>query len=355
MRIDFKNRYTNSSGLISLSLLFRKICLRQLIRILNIFIVLTIWSVWAQEHDNNFQYPEVIHIETSEGRRATGFFYSQPDIVVTAFHIMIPDQYVGSVTNHISLYHHPLRQKNLIPATEIKVIALDVRNDLAVLKITGYQSDSFYPVNPTLKTEHYSKSSGITIVGYPDASLTVLKGIVSGDSNYDYPGSGSLMGFIRDNRFVTLKGMSGAPVFLSSDNSVVGVYTEGSEIYRGIPIGLDLFTSVTKLQDLLQNPSLSCLDISCVREELQNLRNQAEDGDRQAQYKLAFYSDKKEKWSWLERSAKNGHPNAQFILGRRNYFFSNGDMYWLEKSFDQDHSPAENFLEGVLLGIFKPL
>ena len=121
-------------------------------------------------------------------------------------------------------------------------------------------------------------SDEITVFGFAGRNPVVLKGIITGGANYDYEGSDSFIGFIHD-RYPITKGMSGGPVF-SSDNSLSGVYIESRMMNSGGPVGLDIFTSVSKLQQLLQKPSLSCLGfgISCIREELQTLISQAEAG-----------------------------------------------------------------------------
>ena len=372
MKTSFKNEHINilrkSSWLISLA------------------IVCSIGSfAWGQNSD--VQYPEVISIQvkvlnTGEEEEfehvGTGFFYSKPDIIVTAFHViehlfwvidnLFDDRREGSLKDYISLYHRP--QGNPIPVKDIEIIALDAKYDLAVLKIKGYQSDTFYSSHPNTDLRSLELDSEIKVVGFPKHNLTeqsILKGLTSGDANYDYPGSGSFIGFVHDKNIPT-HGMSGGPVFLASDNSVLGVIIEGKfamlfEEY----IGLDVFVSVNKLQLMLQKPSLSCGNVFCVIEEFKNLEKQAIKGDIGSQYRLGVYLQETEKMNsilWLERAARAGHPNAQYILGVNQYFFldnkqllwdpkvpkclsSETDNYWLKSSADQGFYPAQIFLKRI--------
>ncbi len=233
-----------------------------------------------------------------------------------------------------------------------EIVALDAKHDIALLKAEGYVPQSFYP--PARRLASAALLERISIPGFLGGrKFIVLTGKSSGPSNYDLYQPKSSFGFTIDNHRIIISGMSGSPVFSFPENHLVGVLIEGKVPNKGGPVGLNLFTSVERLYDLLEKPSLSCASLSCVKEEWDILKKQAEAGDRQAQYKLAgplsIFKN-----PMLEKAAKNGHPNAQFIIGLRDFYFDDGNTYWLEASAAQDHPPAKDFLERISKGIITP-
>ena len=344
MKASFKNRYVNSSGL-------KKVFWSN-----TLFIVCSIGSfAWG---NSDVHYPGVVSIQTSNGYGGTGFFYSRPDIIVTAFHVIakLLDNRKASLKDSISLYHR-LKAKP-IPVEDIEIIAMDAKYDLAVLKIKGFRSDTFYLSHPNTDLRSLELDSEIKVVGFSsERTKSILKGLTLGDANYDYPGSGSFIGFEHDKEGTYTGGMSGGPVFLASDNSVIGVYIEGKNNYKllGSVVGLNVFVSVNNLQLMLQNPSLSCRSVACIRKEFQNLRTKASLGDRQSQYKLAAILLKMRNYQafyWYTKGAQDGHPNAQFILSIILLILLNdteGSRYWLNRSVDQDHLPAKRLLKRIQL------
>ena len=303
-----------------------------------LFIVIPVQKGLAD--DNKLLYPGVVQIETSEGPQGTGFFISQ-DIIATAFHTITFDEYKGSVEENIYFLDGKSDSKYSVS----EIVALDAKHDIALLKVSDYVSQFFYPPISTVSATTLLEK--ITIPGFTEGDLIILEGEILGPSNYDIKDSDSFFGFTH-NRKQKTKGMSGAPV-LSSKKDLLGVHIEGKVWGIIRPVGLNLFTSVEKLWNLLEKPALSCKNISCVKDELKVLQTQALfSRDRQAQYKLAMFSDDPIQDFWLEQSAENGHPSAQFFLGKKEFLSSACQRtYWLKKSVNQDYPPARQYVEDI--------
>ena len=291
-------------------------------------------------------YPGVVSIRTSGGS-GTGFFISR-NVVATAFHVISNLECQGSIEKRIYLEDFPerspfevrTRRKSFFPAPVpsvpvSEIVALDAKHDIALLRFEGYISEFFYPLVASVPDDILSRE--VKIPGFPGRNPRIIDRESLFVSNYDHLDSDSFFGMVRRS-FESAKGASGSPV-LSSNGDLLGVYVE-EMIMDEIKMSLDLFVSVENLWNLLEKPSLSCVDTSCIRDELRVLEEQAESGDRQAQYRFGSVSDDGLKWFWWEKAAENGHPNAQFFLGRRN-FYRTGETYWLERSAAQGHPPAQ--------------
>ncbi len=290
-------------------------------------------------NDNKLPYPGVVQIITSNKGAGTGFFIS-PDVLATAFHVIVPNEYKGSVEENIYFLDGNSDSKYSVS----EIVALDAKHDIALLKVSGYVSKFFYP--PAISVPSILEK--VKVPGFIKGSPIILEGDILGSFNYDLKDSDSYFGFTH-NREQTTKGLSGAPV-LSPKKDLLGVYIEGK--FWGIvrPVGLNLFTSVENLWNLLEKPALSCTDISCVKDELKVLQKQALfSRDRQAQYRLAMFSDDSIQDLWLKRSAENGHPSAQFFLGQKEFYFSSRckRTYWLKKSANQGYPPALQHIEDI--------
>ena len=323
--------------------------------------------MYGEEDENNplsvfhlHSYPGVVSIQTSKGSRGTGFFISR-NIIATAFHVIEGVKNCKDpIEENIYLKNFPerspfevrtrrvqlVRQREyrldsfevrgtgrefvpMVPVSEI--VALDAKHDIALLRVEGYTSEFFYPPVESVPDDILSQE--VKIPGFSGSNPTILKGKSLVVSNYDRLDGDSFFGFAHDPAGFT-KGVSGSPV-LSSNSNLLGVYVEGKDLTYGV--GLDLFTSVENLWNLLEKPSLSCVDTSCIRDELRVLKEQAESGDRQAQYE----------WGWLKKAAENGHPNAQFLLGKINFLYGRGPYtYWLEKSAAQGSSSRATVFRG---------
>ncbi len=297
--------------------------------------------------DNKLLYPGVVQIETSEGYQGTGFFISQ-DILATAFHTITFDEYKGSVEENIYFLDGKSDSKYSVS----EIVALDAKHDIALLKVSDYVSNFFY--SPATAVPFTLEK--IKVPGFIKGSPIILEGDNLSPSYYDSMDSDSFFGFAH-NRELTTKGLSGAPV-LSPKKDLLGVYIEGKVWGVVSPVGLDLFTSVENLWNLLEKPSSSCKIIYCVEAELRVLRKQARLEDRQAQYRLGtliniVYPDRRDKF-WLERSAENGHPSAQFLIGKVEFYSSACQrIYWLKKSANQDYPPALQYIEDISNEKFK--
>ena len=300
-----------------------------------------------------------------EGRTGTAFFI-QPGILVTAFHNIIsenvtPKDDFSPLKDHIFIYENSsqfrsdsiaeTRQRN-IPIEEIEAIALDGKHDLAIFRLHGgFQSDEFFPVpyNPVvIKGDGYIAQDGywrpfsIHLAGFPSKRFMSIEGREIRDLKYEETSESGLFWGFTHNVYHVLKGMSGAPV-LYSDGVLAGVLVEGRIVGSLRPEGMDTFVSARRLKNLLEQASLSCFDTSCLHQAMSDLQTQAEAGDRQAQWELGSISKKSEKWLWWEQAAENGHPAAQFYMGRRQWHFDGGNTYWLRKSAEQGYLPAFNF------------
>ena len=319
--------------------------LKELTGVLSVLLIMTSSPSYGKKIKGDPKHSGIVLVKTSNRSRGTAFFIT-PNTLVTAFH-NIRSLYLseGLIKKHISFYtiKNKLISRYPISLEKIEIIALDGKYDLAVLKIKGYKSKTFYPIRSFKKTSPLPRDSNVLVMGFPGRNFTLFRGTTLG--NVNYAKEGGFEGFGHD-RYAITKGASGAPVFLS-DHSLAGVYIEGRSMYPDGPIGLDLFTSVLKLKEILsQRTSLACFNFSCVEEEVQNVLNQAKNGDRLAQYKMAVFDFDGRQLFWFEKAALNGHPNAQFFWGK-HLFHVESNTYWIEKSAAQNHLPALDYLRRI--------
>ena len=121
---------------------------------------------------NQTQYPGVVRIIIPGRVNATGFFIA-PDIIVTDFHVV--ERFKRSI--HKSGFFFANSEIGFVARQDVKIRSLDSLYDLAALKIEGYQSKFFYPVDPSFDFEKDIKTSKqFTAAGFPNSSFRIEHG-----------------------------------------------------------------------------------------------------------------------------------------------------------------------------------
>ena len=321
---------------------------------------------------------------TSKNRKpiGTGFFI-QPDILATVFHNI--KNFKGPIKEAL-FFIDPVEN---IPRPVTEILALDMESDLALLKIEGYQSETFYPVSIPDKVDSVSISSEVLLPGFPKGGFDLIRGRTQGD--YD------TVLYIRientDGKRDPLIGIGGTPV-LSKQSHLKGVVLIEDMHYLFFQrLG---FMPVENLRNLLFKPKLSCFTNSCIDKEKKKWQSQAFIGDKRSQFVMGFReyhyaNDKvksllkrfKERVSltvsetektqmkrriaedlfqiyklavhWLTQAARQEHAEAQFLLAG---VYGKGDgvkrdvkksLYWLEQAAYQCHVQAQFLLGWVYL------
>lgn len=190
-----------------------------------------------------------------------------------------------------------------------KIIHLDAVNDLAVVQVSPQDIPILDQI--LIPLEIYNSTSLITdlkntplfIPDYHNNLMPVLF--------YELIISTQQLKFKASKLTV---GMSGSPILLN--NKVVGILYGKSGI-------IGMATHSGSLLKLLKQKSLNCIDITCITQEMNNLKIKALHGNFHAQYKLGlfYYANKdlvgifgsyqyiKAKY-WFSKAAKQGHLQA---------------------------------------------
>ena len=249
-------------------------------------------------------YPEVVRI-FFPGRafNAAGVFVS-PDTIVTNFHV------VGGFKN--SAYQGGFFFANskigIVPGKSIKIRSLDGLYDLAALKVEGYQSKFFYPIDSSLDFEKNIKTSkGLTAVGFPKGYFRVEHG--SFVENHSFGDSAFIRMSNGNGKY--LLGMSGGPVF--SDGKLVGIATKADNHNL-------IFTSADKLKELFLKPDLSCSSVRCVEKERRLFLMRGIGGNKTAQLFIGVEYMRKGDYNkaadWFHKAAVQDLYIAQYYLGK---------------------------------------
>ena len=292
--------------------------------------VLISFSALSSESPQRKNFPAIVKINSSHVE-ATAFFIS-PDTLVTNFHVI--SNLKDSVNKEI-FFETPA--KKVIPVEEIT--ALDVVNDLAVLKVKNYQSKHYYSI------DHSNPSQEIQTAGFSDGEFKHTLGWIN--SQHQMMESHNRHSILKESMG---PGSSGSPVFFK-DKSLAGIHTSF--------IGETslFFAPVEKIKELLSLPLLHCRLRVCIEKEIEHIYLQAENGNKMAQYRLGMMLhhgnevDKNEKqaFRWLKKAAKSGLIEAQYDLGMILHYHDEGRdpdykkaLQWIEKAAKNGMAQAQH-------------
>lgn len=268
----------------------------------------------------------------SPGNNSSGTgFHISPQQVITNFHVLEELSHKSSNLTNIVL-SSPQIENSSLKRIE-KIIALSAEHDLALLEVSP-------PSHTHLNIRRHPPTGDemLFISGYPQQQFTEIRNIGKTQqfrNFYYFPISVSK----------TLNGASGSPIF-DQEGKVLGVLSKASGTFA-------FSTHLKNVQKLLRNTDMKCKSNNeCIKRELNNLRRLAKQGSAQAQYHIGLFTrDKglsKAALPWFKKSAKKGHPQAQFALGMM-YFEGDGmgqpnyklAMLHFKKASMQGYLPAQ--------------
>ena len=267
--------------------------------------------------------------------RGTAFAIN-PNQIITNFHVL-----AGLLENEGSIEDIFLYQLgNSYPIKIRKVIKVSALLDLALLETKETVSNYLKFTNDFLDPKEK-----LFIVGYRKSLLTIVQkteNISQMDSLSYFPVN-----------TVNFSGLSGSPV-LNIKSEVVGV------AYSGVP-NLFYFTKVSDIQRFLSEkestPCSSLPPVKCLKQEIMNLKQMAEEGSALAQYQLGIiYRDRAEKGSVIVQDELGVIRDGDSFV-RVNLASS---FYWMKKSADQGLTVAEmelayKYSQGIGTAVNKAL
>ena len=260
-----------------------------------------------------------------------------PNLFVTNFHVLR-----SMLKDESSIKDITLQQKGHSSHLTIKrIIAVSAFYDLVLLEteqsVTSYLNITENPIYP---------KGELFMPGYPQGDFKEMKKIGEVvDHGYHYTFSVN---------HTHLLGTSGSPV-LNTEGQVVGVSS-----FHFLNI-LSIVKSKHLKELIAGDRGVNCSDIihltMCMKQEMEDLKRSAEQGDALAQYILAMMYNEEEaekslglKFDWMKKSAEQGNIFAQYDLAVMYY---NGKgikkdrnlaFLWMKKSAEQNYAPAQYVL-----------
>ena len=348
-----------------------------------LFIIFNLSSLTFVQAEGIAQTPEVLEAEKSiwkiknNVKIGTGFFIS-PNLFVTNLHVI--ETLFNIEGNLDNIY---LIQKGNPNVLNIKqVVAISDVHDLAIIE-TKETSQNY------LNNKELTPNEKLLLIGYPKGIFKRLK--ITKRINFK---NNSLLSFSVNHSNVG--GASGSPI-LNDQGQVVGVLSIANEDNTSNINVLYVIKTNHLKKFIAGNTGLNCKGINfknCLEKEIENLKILAEQGDAEAQYRLAdrylmgrglpknntlafdlFYKaamqehpaaqknlaglyikgigvtkNKEKGFYWYKIIAMQGDPLAQFVLG---HIYLNGQgvpqnfeeaSYWLQKSAEQNNKKAQDLI-----------
>lgn len=234
-------------------------------------------------------------------------FYIGDGRFVTSF------QVISIMFQNINDFIISISHKNKIKKMFIKkILHLDALNDLAVVQVDIQDIQKLNKIMSPLKMSidtslNKNYTHKVIALDYSNNQLAV-KIIPISSQNIIF--KHDIFKFISKD---IKPGMSGAPFLIN--NKVISILSSASS---------DLIntTPVVKLLSLIHTTPLNCTNISCIKQELNNLEIKAKNNNLKAQYTLGhiyystgiFHNINKAHY-WLLKVARKGYANAQYTLG----------------------------------------
>ena len=237
-----------------------------------------------------------------------------PNRVLTAHHVVVPPvQAVDADSVEGVLFfrdpHHPYHK---IPFRRIVVIS--ARDDIAVLEVSDYLSESFHPLIEGEPREQISSVTDIArLEGFPrgnEGRFVSLSVSIIDPAEY-YPDHRLMRNCLRVGipESYDLRGMSGGPLLIG--DRMVGILSQADDLYAFVaPVDEHSISQYEPCDD----------DGSCIRKALRALEEEAQSGDPVAQYLLhekyhegiGVERNNEKALYWLEQAISNSESDAAF-------------------------------------------
>ena len=272
----------------------------------------------------------------------TGFFIS-PNTFVTNFHVLAPLLQQAQLRDI-----HIIQNGNTQVISVAKIVSMSALHDLAIVQ-TSQSVDSYLrTINQPLRSQQ-----PLVIVGYPKGQLRVLRQVepitVGSDQSISFP----------VNQPSSLKGTSGAPI-MNLRNEVVGIISEMFYNIIYLPLTIDQLNQVIQGKHSISRCG-NCSPQEWVNQALRQLTHLANEGNKNAQYKLGMYyfeggvirQSTSQSKKWLRRASKKGHLYAQNNLGsvllKEHEMNSKEGLRWVRQAAEGDIAIANFFLSQFIL------
>ena len=265
--------------------------------------VLSLYVTSSYGSEDHSQYTGIVQLiiiddsSSSLGVHRGSAVFIASNTLITAAHIIT--KLSNNTKENIFFIDSKTKEKVFIT----KILHLDLKYDLAVLKTGSYYSNTYYPLSPN-KTEILSK---ISLIGFPDSNFCVVKGYVL--NQFDF-----FMNTNISEELPSYGGFSGGAVFQSNTNKLAGIIIR----YLGISSYIQ-YISASKIKQLLSQKPLNCVFKECIADQLDALLLKAQNNDTIAQYSLShWYKNKNQNQKslhWLNQAFHNKFPMAGFSLG----------------------------------------
>ena len=221
-----------------------------------------------------------------------------------------------------------------------QLLKIDSLYDLALFETKESVSNYLSVTDIPIETEE-----ALFVIGYPQGKLRKVKNtkrvIYEDDLSYGFPVD-----------YFYLFGSSGSPVFNKKGKPVGVIHEAVGNILHMIKI--EHLEKFIKGQEVLVCSDFLDIEL-CFKEEIVNLKIQAEKGDIFSQYRLAgiYYRDEeidgdlKQAFYWYERAANQGFIKAQNDIADMYYTGEGVDkdleqaFSWYEKAANQNFTPAQ--------------
>ena len=246
-------------------------------------------------------------IQDPNERNGTGFFIEKK-YFTTTFHVIST-----MLDDKNTLDSIALSQEGNPSIIQIQqVLALSAIHDLAILE-TKEETTNYLNIN----LKESSQRESFFVSAYPNGIFNKIK--QTGNVFYE---NEQMYTFPVDNSY--LYGASGSPVLIEQRQVVGIMFSSTNNILRAI--------KTHHLQNLARgNTGLNCYEFTsakrCIKQEVENLKELAEQGDEQAQNMLAqmYYEGKGVQKSfegafyWFEKAAQQNHLPSVYMMAYMYY------------------------------------
>ena len=295
----------------------------------------SVWQIYNKSIINEEFISRKFFLNEKISSPVTGTAFSiGSNLFVTNFHNMLYILEQDPSANII------LQQKN----NPFQLTVSQIHAASALYDLVIFETKENTPYYLSIEKGSPQPDEELLALGYPEWKFRKIKKTgktVNKDPYYIFP----------VNHFF-LAGASGSPV-LNSKARVVGVLFAAAG-------NISFAVKSQKLKDLVEgNKELNCSDKTdlavCIKKELENLKNSAEQGNAQAQYNLGvLYANKpgkkpdwKSVFKWKKKAADQSHFLAQLEVAQ---MYSSGQgvepnqtvaFQWVQKSAKQGHIIAQ--------------
>ena len=277
---------------------------------------LSVWKI-ASFEEKREEY--IVH--------ATGFFIGRNHFI-TNFHVI--SSMLREATDSTKIVLSQQGKKSILKVKG--VLAVSALHDLALLEIEGNVTPYL-----SLRENPPEPSEDLFLISYPNGKFTKMKKteniIYEDKQRYDFPVNHSYLYGTSGSPVLDKKGKVVGIVFIANGNILSTRKTHYLREFIAENIGIKCVQTVSAVYESFKG---------CIEKEIENLKEQAEQGFVYAQFILARYYGRTAKQNlekaleWYEKAAEQGYAPAQEILA---YMYQEGEG--VEQNFEEAFQPLK--------------